>query len=146
MNGRRFCFPFRSGSRFFGNGFGYFGGDYWDSEADLKSYKHDEVPYRHDSDPPPAPVADPASVSSPAESNSPPTGVVSREFAYGSIVSEVQNRLASEGFFRGSVDGYLTSGTRTAIAMFQDSHKLVITGRIDAALLQALGVKSKPEA
>ena len=67
--------------------------------------------------------------------------VTSREFAYGAIVTDVQSRLAGAGYFRGSVDGYLTAGTRTAIAMFQDSHQLVITGRIDAALLQALGLK-----
>jgi ABC-type Fe3+ transport system permease subunit len=37
-----------------------------------------------------------------------PPAVVSHEFAYGTIVTDVQNRLAGAGFYRGSVDGYLT--------------------------------------
>jgi hypothetical protein len=139
-NGRRFHFPFRHDFRHFGNGYIYFGPDYYGSDYDSQPDYRPEVVYQTPDDPVAAPVAAPPSVPSPAPANSSPA-VVSREFAYGSIVSEVQARLASDGYFRGSVDGFINAGTRTAIAMFQDSHQLVITGRIDAALLQALGLK-----
>jgi len=143
-NGRRCFFPWR-GSRFFGNGL-YYAGEWWptddyDNKKD-KEHREDQLnpaPYEPVMVPVPVAAAPAAPATEASQSaNMPP---ISREFAYGSIVTDVQNRLAREGFFHGSVDGYLTAGTRTAIAMFQDRHQLVITGRIDAALLQALALK-----
>ena len=139
-NGRRFCFPNRFGAHRFGNGYASLGGDYWGSDYDTTPRKHLEAVNQNEPEPPALPATVPAAATPPSAANTPPA-VVSHEFAYGTIVTEVQNRLAGAGFFRGSIDGYLTAGTRTAIAMYQDSRQLVITGRIDAALLQALGVK-----
>jgi hypothetical protein len=139
-NGRRSGFPFRNGFRHFGNGYLYFGPDYYGSDYEATPDQRQDAAYQAPDDAVAAPIAASATAVSPPPANfSPP--VVSREFAYGSIVTEVQARLAGDGYFSGSVDGFINAGTRTAIAMFQDSHHLVITGRIDAALLQALGLK-----
>ncbi len=144
-NGRRYCLPFRYGARCYGNGYlgggyAYFGSDYLGSDYETQPPHRHEAAYQPPMDPTFVPVVVAPSAEPPAAVNAAP-GPVSREFAYGSIVSDVQNRLASEGFFRGSIDGFITAGTRTAIAMFQDQHQLVITGRIDTALLQAMGLK-----
>ncbi len=144
-NGRQFCFPFRFGSRYFGNGYlgggyAYYGSDYLGSDYETKPPHRHEAAYPAPIEPIVVPIVIPPGAEPPAPVNAAPA-TVSREFAYGSIVTEVQSRLAGEGYFRGSIDGYITAGTRTAIAMFQDRHQLVITGRIDAALLQAMGLK-----
>ena len=46
---------------------------------------------------------------------------------------EIQVALAREGISPGSVDGALGSQTRAAIAAFQRSHDLPVTGKLDAA-------------
>ena len=52
----------------------------------------------------------------------------------------VQKELARLGYYHGPIDGIAGSETEQAIRWFQSVDKLPITGRIDGATLQALGV------
>lgn len=58
----------------------------------------------------------------------------------GSIATEVQSALAEMGYYRGPVDGVIGNGTRNAIRRFQRDNGLAPTGRINARLLDELGV------
>ena len=59
----------------------------------------------------------------------------------GSIVIEVQRRLAREGFYRGSIDGVMGSRTHYAIRAYERSHGLTPDGEIDDRLLGAMGLR-----
>lgn len=52
----------------------------------------------------------------------------------------VQSALASEGYYRGRIDGLVGEGTRSAIRTYQRRNRLPATGRIDDSLLNSLGV------
>jgi lytic murein transglycosylase len=52
---------------------------------------------------------------------------------------ELQRRLAAAGFDAGTPDGVIGSGTRAAIAEYQRSRGLAVTGEPSRALLAALG-------
>jgi hypothetical protein len=54
--------------------------------------------------------------------------------------TEVQSVLSREGYYRGPIDGAIGPGSRAAIARFQADHGLPVTGRVDSALLAALGL------
>jgi len=56
----------------------------------------------------------------------------------GSTAINVQIKLANEGYYRGSIDGDIGPGTRSAIADYQSDHDLRITGNINDPLLQSL--------
>ena len=56
----------------------------------------------------------------------------------GSTVSNVQMRLADQGYYRGPIDGDSGPGTRNAIAHYQGDHGMRVTGRINDSLLLAL--------
>jgi hypothetical protein len=56
----------------------------------------------------------------------------------GSIVSNVQGRLADQGYYRGPIDGDIGPGTHNAIANYQGDHGLVVTGAINDPLLASL--------
>ena len=58
----------------------------------------------------------------------------------GSLVTEVQQRLARTQYYRGAVDGRAGPHTRSAIGQYQSDHYLPVTGRIDKPLLQSLGL------
>ena len=60
--------------------------------------------------------------------------------ANGSVVVEVQRRLAREGFYHGAIDGVIGSGTRSAIRGFQRAHGLPVDGRISASFLSTMGL------
>ena len=51
---------------------------------------------------------------------------------------DVQRALRRDGYYRGSIDGDIGSGTRAAIRQYQYDHHLEVTGRIDRALLRSL--------
>ncbi len=59
----------------------------------------------------------------------------------GSLDADVQAALAHDGYYRGPVDGLVGAQTRDAIAAFQSDHGITPTGRINRALLDALGVE-----
>ena len=68
----------------------------------------------------------------------------SRYSDYGSNTSslevEVQRELRRLGYYRGSIDGDIGPGSRSAIRAFQADRGLSVTGRIDASLLRSLGI------
>jgi hypothetical protein len=69
--------------------------------------------------------------------NAPAASVAPREV---SIAAEVQQGLASRGYYDGQIDGIVGDSTREAIADFQKDNKLPITGYITKSLLNTLGL------
>ena len=61
-------------------------------------------------------------------------------YSGGSVSADVQDALAQNGFYNGPIDGIVGPQTREAIAEFQRSHGLPVTGRISGSLLRALGI------
>jgi hypothetical protein len=55
-------------------------------------------------------------------------------------VAAVQRRLARGGYYRGSIDGVIGNGTRTAIRAFERSNGLPVDGVIDRQLLATMGL------
>jgi hypothetical protein len=55
-------------------------------------------------------------------------------------VAAVQRRLARAGYYHGSIDGVIGSGTRSAIRAYERNHGLLVDGRIDRQLLATLGI------
>ena len=55
-------------------------------------------------------------------------------------VAAVQRRLARGGYYRGSVDGVIGPGTRTAIRAFERNNGLPVDGVIDRQLLRTMGL------
>ncbi|MDQ6623577.1 MAG: peptidoglycan-binding protein [Verrucomicrobiota bacterium] len=58
----------------------------------------------------------------------------------GNLVAAVQSRLARGGYYHGSIDGVIGSGTRRAIRAYERSHGLPVDGRIDDDLLDRMGL------
>jgi hypothetical protein len=58
----------------------------------------------------------------------------------GSLVVQVQRRLASAGYYSGPIDGVIGSGTRRAIRSYERSHGLPIDGQIHRRLLATMGL------
>ncbi len=59
----------------------------------------------------------------------------------GSIIIEVQRRLAREGFYKGAIDGVMGSRTHYAIRAYERSHGLTPDGEIGDQLLGAMGLR-----
>jgi hypothetical protein len=57
-----------------------------------------------------------------------------------SLAADVQRALKRSGYYYGSVDGIIGSGSRSAIRAYQRDRGLSITGRIDRALLRSLRI------
>jgi len=60
--------------------------------------------------------------------------------ANGSLAADVQRALRSKGYYHGSVDGLIGSGSRAAIRSYQRDRGMAITGRIDRELLRSLRI------
>jgi len=58
----------------------------------------------------------------------------------GSMVFQVQRRLASAGFYSGPIDGVVGTGTRRAIRAFERGHGLPVDGTIHRRLLATMGL------
>jgi hypothetical protein len=58
----------------------------------------------------------------------------------GSVVVQVQRRLASAGFYSGPIDGVMGRGTRRAIRAFERGHGLPVDGTIHRRLLSTMGL------
>jgi hypothetical protein len=56
-------------------------------------------------------------------------------------VSNIQSELAKLGYYNGSIDGSLGDQTEAAIARYQEDNDLSVTGTVDAATLQSLGIR-----
>jgi hypothetical protein len=52
----------------------------------------------------------------------------------------VQEALYQAGYYNGAIDGIIGAGSRAAIASYQYDNGLPETGRIDASLVQSLGL------
>jgi Putative peptidoglycan binding domain len=57
-----------------------------------------------------------------------------------SLIMSVQNELAQLGYYHGPIDGIAGSETGRAVRWFQAIDHLPVTGQIDSATRQALGV------
>jgi Putative peptidoglycan binding domain len=57
-----------------------------------------------------------------------------------SLAVDVQRALRRQGYYYGSVDGIIGSGSRSAIRAYQRDRGLSITGRIDRELLRSLRI------
>lgn len=58
----------------------------------------------------------------------------------GSLVMGAQDRLTRLGYSPGPVDGVFGAQTRDAIVDFQNDNNLPVTGSLDTATIQALGL------
>ena len=56
-------------------------------------------------------------------------------------MSAVQSELSKLGYYNGAIDGTLGDQTEAAIARYQEDRDLSVTGTVDAATLQSLGIK-----
>lgn len=59
----------------------------------------------------------------------------------GSVVAQVQTRLARAGYYRGPIDGVMGSGTRYAIRAYERDHGLRMDGVIGGPLLRSMGLR-----
>lgn len=56
-------------------------------------------------------------------------------------VSAVQSELSRLGYYNGAIDGALGDQTEAALARYQQDRDLSVSGTVDAATLQSLGIK-----
>jgi Putative peptidoglycan binding domain len=56
-------------------------------------------------------------------------------------VSSVQSKLARLGYYNGAIDGVLGDQTEAALANYQQDRDLSVSGTVDAATLQSLGIR-----
>ncbi|PYL32469.1 MAG: hypothetical protein DMF38_14985, partial [Verrucomicrobia bacterium] len=61
--------------------------------------------------------------------------------AANATVSAVQSELAKLGYYNGDIDGTLGDQTEAAISRYQEDRNLSVTGTVDAATLQSLGIR-----
>jgi peptidoglycan hydrolase-like protein with peptidoglycan-binding domain len=65
----------------------------------------------------------------------------SGQSAANATVSAVQSELAKLGYYSDTIDGVLGDQTEAAIARYQEDRDLSVTGTVDAATLQSLGIR-----
>jgi Putative peptidoglycan binding domain len=65
----------------------------------------------------------------------------SGQSAANATVSAVQSELSKLGYYNGAIDGTLGDQTEAAIARYQEDRDLSVTGTMDTATLQSLGIK-----
>jgi hypothetical protein len=65
----------------------------------------------------------------------------SGQSAANTTVSAVQSQLAKLGYYNGAIDGVLGGETEAALARYQQGQDISVTGTVNAATLQSLGVK-----
>jgi His-Xaa-Ser repeat protein HxsA len=56
-------------------------------------------------------------------------------------VSAVQSELTRLGYYNGEIDGILGDQTEGALARYQEERDLSVTGTLDTATLQSLGIR-----
>jgi hypothetical protein len=62
-------------------------------------------------------------------------------YANGSIVIQVQSRLARAGYYRGAIDGVMGPRTRYAIQAYERDHGLRMDGVISGSLIRNMGLR-----
>ena len=63
------------------------------------------------------------------------------QYASNPTVSAVQSALAKLGYYDGAIDGALGDQTEAALARYQEDRDLSVTGTVDDATLQSLGIR-----
>ena len=61
-------------------------------------------------------------------------------YANGSVVIQVQSRLARAGYYHGAIDGVMGPRTRYAIQAYERDHGLRVDGAISGSLLRNMGL------
>jgi len=64
-----------------------------------------------------------------------------RTYGNGSIVIQVQSRLARAGYYHGPIDGVMGPGTRYAIRAYERDHGLRVDGIISGPLVRNMGLR-----
>ena len=62
-------------------------------------------------------------------------------YSGGSIVVQVQSRLARAGYYRGPIDGFMGPRTRFAIRAYESAHNMRVDGAISRQLLATMGLR-----
>jgi His-Xaa-Ser repeat protein HxsA len=70
-----------------------------------------------------------------------PSYAGSQQSVANATVSAVQSELAKLGYYNGEIDGTLGDQTEAALARYQEDNDLSVTGIVDAATLQSLGIR-----
>jgi hypothetical protein len=98
--------------------------------------------YYADSSPNVYPYAEdePVDAGAPTYGANPPPVAVGPDAEGDSIAADVQQSLASRGYYDGQIDGIAGDATREAITDFQRDNRLPVTGYITRSLLRALGL------
>jgi len=65
----------------------------------------------------------------------------SGQSAANATVSAVQSELSKLGYYNGEIDGSLGDQTEAALARYQEDSGLSVSGTVDAATLQSLGIR-----
>ncbi len=68
------------------------------------------------------------------------TAAILRQGSKGGEVKEVQRRLKTWGYYKGSIDGVFGAGTKTAVVAFQKKNGLNADGVVGASTYKALGM------
>jgi Putative peptidoglycan binding domain len=108
---------------YYGYGYGYYPYDYsYDYPYDYSGYPYDGHGYFS---------SDPYSY----YNGYAPAGQYSNP-----VVSAVQSKLASLGYYHGGTDGIVGDQTQTALARYQQDQGISVTGTVTSATLQSLGL------
>ena len=65
----------------------------------------------------------------------------SDQYAPDTTIGAVQTQLAKLGYYNGVIDGTLGDQTEAALARYQENQDLSVTGTVDTATLQSLGIR-----
>ena len=60
----------------------------------------------------------------------------------GSVVTQIQTKLKSWGYYTGNADGVFGSATETAVRAFQKKNGLTVDGKVGPATLKVLGIQA----
>jgi len=61
----------------------------------------------------------------------------------GSVVKQIQQVLANQGFYGGQIDGVFGSGTETSVKGFQRAYGLTADGKVGPETLKAMGISDQ---
>ncbi len=78
---------------------------------------------------------------SPYDSDDQSSYAYSDQSVANATVSAVQSELSKLGYYNGAIDGTLGDQTEAALARYQQDRDLSVTGTVDAATLQSLGIR-----
>ena len=66
-----------------------------------------------------------------------------RQGSYGTVVTQIQKKLAAEGYYRASIDGIYGSRTAAAVRSYQKDRGLKVDGICGPETLASLGITAK---